>query len=335
MRSSVLRIGRHARLTLVSTQAPWLAQRGKPHVAGPKEGGWPDNVWGPSAIPFSHTYPSVKEMTVDQIKETVEAFGTAAKRAVEAGFDVIELHGAHGYLITSFMSPLSNVSPLTTLHKAQRCDGVANVSQQRTDDYGGSFENRIRFLLEVTKATRAAIPDSMPLFVRISATEWMEWSGKETWDLPQSIKLAHLLPELGVDLLDVSSGGNHSEQKIRLHPYYQVDLAADIRTSLKKAGKQMLIGAVGLITTAEMARDIVQQGGSYTVGEDPEKGDCVRGAEESHEECKDQSKADVVLIARQFLREPEFVLRAAQHLGIEVKWPNQYLRAGWPESQKV
>lgn len=194
----------------------------------------------------------------------------------------------------------------------------------------------MRFLIEVIKAIRAAIPDSMPLFVRISATEWMEWSGKESWDLPQSIKLAHLLPELGVDLLDVSSGGNNSEQKIQLHPYYQVDLAAEIRDSLKKAGKGMLIGAVGLITTAEMARDIVQKGGSYTVGEDPEKGDCVRAEGDSHhEECKDQSKADVVFIARQFLREPEFVLRVAQHLGVQVRWPKQYLRAGWPESQKV
>lgn len=179
------------------------------------------------------------------------------------------------------------------------------------------------------------MPDSMPLFVRISATEWMEWSGKETWDMPQSIKLAHLLPELGVDLLDVSSGGNAFEQKIQLHPYYQVDLAGEIRDSLQKAGKQLLIGAVGLITTAEMARDIVQKSGSYTVGEDPEKGDCVNAADSSQDECKDQSKADVVIIARQFLREPEFVLRAAQHLGVHVKWPNQYLRAGWPDSQKV
>lgn len=155
------------------------------------------------------------------------------------------------------------------------------------------------------------------------------------WDMEQSIKLAHVLPGLGVDLLDVSSGGNAYQQKIQLHPFYQVNLAGRIRDSLKKAGKEMLIGAVGLITTAEMARDIVQKTGSYTVGEDPEKGDCVNPAGGSEDACEDQSKADVVIIARQFLREPEFVLRAAQHLGVDVKWPNQYLRAGWPESQKV
>ncbi|KAJ4394498.1 NADH-dependent flavin oxidoreductase [Gnomoniopsis smithogilvyi] len=297
-----------------STLAPWHGQRGKPHVAEPDVGGWPDNVWGPSAIPFSHTYPQVKEMTVEQINETIEAFGKAAKRAVEAGFDVIEIHGAHGYLITNFMSPLSN---------------------QRTDDYGGSFENRIRFLIESIKAVRAAIPDSMPLFLRISATEWMEWAGKESWDMPQSIKLAHMLPELGVDLLDVSSGGNSFDQKIQLHPYYQVDLAGEIRKSLKKAGREMLIGAVGLITTAEMARDIVQNSGSLTVGEDPEKGNCINAASGSSNDCEDKSKADVVIIARQFLREPEFCLRTAQHLGVQVKWPNQYMRAEWPESQKV
>lgn len=188
--------------------------------------------------------------------------------------------------------------------------------------------------------------------------------------MPQSIKLAHILPELGVDLLDVSSGGNAFEQKIQLHPYYQVNLAGEIRRSLKKAGKEILIGAVGLITTAEMARDIVQNSCSYTVGDDPEKGDCVNSMTGSADDCEDQSKADVVIIARQFLvslavpelhsmvvrprtrassnsthcaskhadmsqREPEFCLRVAQHLGVQVKWPNQYLRASWPESQKV
>lgn len=175
----------------------------------------------------------------------------------------------------------------------------------------------------------------MPLFVRISATEWMEWTGKDTWDLPQSIKLAHLLPELGVDLLDVSSGGNASQQKIELHPYYQVDLAGEIRTDLKKAGKKMLIGAVGMITKAEMARDIVQNTCPHAVGKDPEKCNCTQSPETSSGEHEDRSKADVVIIARQFLREPEFVLRAARHLGVQVRWPNQYMRADWPDSQRV
>lgn len=159
----------------------------------------------------------------------------------------------------------------------------------------------MRFLIETTKAIRAVIPDTMPLFLRISATEWMEWTGKESWDMPQSIKLAHMLPELGVDLLDVSSGGNAYEQKIQLHPYYQVDLAGEIRKSLKAAGKELLIGAVGMITTAEMARDIVQNSGPLTVGEDPEKGDVINPAAGSSKGGADQSKADVVIIARQFL----------------------------------
>lgn len=205
--------------------------------------------------------------------------------------------------------------------------------KQRTDEYGGSFENRIRFLIEVIKAIRAAIPATMPLFLRISMTEWMEWSGQDSWELQQSIRLAHMLPDLGVDLLDCSSGGNHHEQKIQLQPNYQIDPAAEIRRSLKAAGKELLIGAVGLITSAEMARDIVQDRCTFTVGEDPEKGtiDSVAPTEES----EDQSKADLVFIARQFLREPEFVLRCAQHLNVNVKWANQYGRAGWPENQKV
>ncbi|KUI67910.1 hypothetical protein VM1G_02600 [Cytospora mali] len=295
-----------------STLAPWHGQRGRPHVATEEVGGWPGNVWGPGSIPFSDTYPDVIEMSKEQIRETVEAFGKAARRAVEVGFDVIEIHGAHGYLINQFMSPLSN---------------------PRTDEYGGSFENRTRFLIEVIQSVRGAIPDTMPLFLRISMTEWMEWSGKESWDLAQSIRLARLLPDLGVDLLDCSSGGNHHEQKIQLQPYYQVDQAGEVRRSLKEAGKELLIGAVGLITNAEMARDIVQDNCLYTVGEDPEKG--TMNSVASTEECEDRSKADVIFIARQFLREPEFVLRTAQHLGVQVKWPNQYGRAEWPENQKV
>ncbi|KAK2610433.1 hypothetical protein N8I77_003861 [Diaporthe amygdali] len=295
-----------------STLAPWHGQRGKPHVATKEQGGWPDNVWAPSPVPFSDTYPQVEGMTTSQIRDVIEAFATASKRVLEAGFDLIELHGAHGYLINQFMSPLSN---------------------QRTDEWGGSFENRTRFLVEVIKAVRGAIPESMPLFLRISMTEWMEWSGKDSWELEQSIRLAHLLPELGVDLLDCSSGGNNHEQKIILNPFYQVDPASVIRRSLKEANKKLLIGAVGLITTAEMARDIVQSECIYTVGEDPEKGavDSVAVTEK----CEDRSKADAVIIARQFLREPEFVLRTAQHLGVKVKWANQHGRAGWPENQKV
>ncbi|KAJ9139132.1 NADPH dehydrogenase [Pleurostoma richardsiae] len=308
-----------------STLAPWHAARGTHDVAGEDVGGWPDNVWGPSAVPFSEFYPQPKEMTIEQIEGLVKSFEDAAKRAVTAGFDVIEIHAAHGYLITEFMSPLSN---------------------HRADKYGGSFENRVRLLLDVVKAVRGAIPETMPLFVRISATEWMEWSGRESWDFEQSVRLAHLLPPLGVDLLDVSSGGNSSEQKIQIHPYYQVDLAGKIRASLHAAGAAvgagggrgpMLVGAVGMITNAEMARDIVQEDKLCERGSDPEKGECAHGRVEEVGEGEDRepAKADVVIIARQFLREPEFVLRVAQHLGVPVKWAHQHGRAGWPRNQVV
>lgn len=159
------------------------------------------------------------------------------------------------------------------------------------------------------------MPDTMPLFVRISCTEWMEWIGKETWDLPQSIKLAHLLPELGVDLLDTSSGGNAHQQKIKLTRDYQLNLTIAIRESLRQSQKKLLLGALGMITAADQARDIVQDGAL----------DGSPGGQEG------QSKADLVIIARQFLREPEFVIRCAKHLGVAVKWPLQYMRSdyGW------
>jgi len=190
----------------------------------------------------------------------------------------------------------------------------------------------------VIKAIRGAIPDTMPLFVRISATEWMEWCGEETWDLQQSIQLAHLLPDLGVDLLDVSSGGNNEKQRVHIHANYQIDLAAQIRESLRQKGRQLLIGAVGMITTAEMARDVVQNTSQYLSEADPEQG-CLgthnRGQLNISTENEDRSKADIVLVARQFLREPEFVLRVAQNLGVRVKWPHQYERSEWPSSARV
>lgn len=225
-------------------------------------------------------------MTIAQIEELVEAFKAASKRAVEAGVDTIEIHGAHGYLISEFLSPLSN---------------------RRTDRYGGSFENRIRLLLEVVAAVRSVIPETMPLFVRISATEWMEWKGEgqESWDLPQSIKLASILADSGVDLLDVSSGGNNEAAKVKVHPYYQLDLAGQIREALRKEGKlgKMLIGGVGMINTPEMARDAVQESEGKA------------------------TKADLAFVARQFLREPEFVLKTAAELGVKVSGPIQYERA--------
>ncbi|KAH6689165.1 NADH:flavin oxidoreductase/NADH oxidase [Plectosphaerella plurivora] len=284
-----------------SNLAPWLSEPGQRVHATAEEGGWPDDVVGPSAIPFAEGWYKPKALTVAEIKALVEAFAESARRAVEAGFDVIEIHGAHGYLLTEFMSPLSNT---------------------RTDDYGGSFENRIRLLLEVIKAIRAVIPEGMPLFVRISATEWMEHSvdasaTEQTWDLEQSIRLAKLLPALGVDLLDVSSGGNNSAQKIELHKYYQVSLAGQIREALLKDGKQLLIGAVGMISEAEMARSIVQ-------GAD---GAARPKTVEIDEEHGQKTQADAVLVAREFLRDPHFVLNVAKELNVPIKWPHQYERA--------
>lgn len=274
-----------------STHALWIAPRGNNYVVSKEHGGWEDNVWAPSAIPFvEHEYPNPKEMTIENIQELVQAFKDTARRAVEAGVDMIEIHGAHGYLITGFMSPTSN---------------------KRTDAYGGSFEGRTRLLFETIAAIREVIPASMPLFLRISATEWMEHADEPSWTINDSIRLAKLLPAAGVDLLDVSSGGNNDAQKVVVHPDYQVNLASAIREALKEEGIELLIGAVGGITTAERARSLVQEGDGHA------------------------SKADLVLAARQFLREPEFVLRAAHELGVEVKWPNQYSRALFPKNAKV
>jgi len=176
---------------------------------------------------------------------------------------------------------------------------------------------------------RAVIPESTPLFVRISSTEWMEWAGEPSWDVEQSTRLAKLLPDLGVDLLDVSSGGNSSTQKIKLHPYYQVSIAGRIREALRADGKDLLVGAVGMITTAEMARSIVQDG---KLVEGPAAPGATVEVDEGHGQV---TQADIVIIARQFLREPEFVLRTAHQLGVKVKWPNQYSRAAWPKDAKI
>lgn len=175
------------------------------------------------------------------------------------------------------------------------------------------------------QAVRAVIPETMPLLVRISSTEWMEWTGEPSWDVPQSIRLAKMLPDLGVDLLDVSSGGNNAEQKIVIQPWYQVDIAGQIRDALRAEGKSMLIGAVGLITTAEMARSIVQADGSLAGEKD--------GTVELEVGTGQTAKADLVLLARQMLREPEFVLRVAHNLGVQVKWPVQYGRAHFREAK--
>ncbi|KAI0025493.1 NADPH dehydrogenase [Xylariomycetidae sp. FL0641] len=294
-----------------STVAPWLVQPpATSAVAEKQHGGWPDNVWAPSAIRYADEgYVTPKEMSLDDIATLKEAWRSAARRAVAAGVDCIEIHAAHGYLLTEFLSPTSN---------------------KRTDQYGGSFENRTRLLFETIEIVRSVIPETMPLFVRISATEWMEHdSSLESWTLESSIRLAKLLPAAGVDLLDVSSGANHAAQKINLHPYYQIDLAGKIREAVLAEGKKLAIGAVGMITTAEMARSVVQEG--KQAGGGPATHDTVEVADETGQ----TTQADLVLIARQLLREPEFPLRVAHQLGVDVKWPNQYHRGGWPRNAKI
>jgi 2,4-dienoyl-CoA reductase-like NADH-dependent reductase (Old Yellow Enzyme family) len=245
-----------------STDVPWRGTR----PLGPSEGGW--QPVAPSPIPFNIGHPVPVELTVDEIHGIVEAFVAAARCALHAGFKVIELHGAHGYLIHEFLSPLSN---------------------QRTDQYGGSFENRIRFALEVIQAVRSVWPERLPLFLRISATDWAEGG----WALDDSVELARAVRTRGVDLIDCSSGGTVPHASIPAAPGYQVPFSDRIR---REAG--ILTGAVGLITEPFQA-DAIIRGGA----------------------------ADVVLLAREFLREPYWPIKAAQALGAEIRVPAQYARA--------
>jgi 2,4-dienoyl-CoA reductase-like NADH-dependent reductase (Old Yellow Enzyme family) len=286
-----------------STVAPWLSAEGKRSSIKADEsvGGWPSNVVGPMGgeeqmwAPGNVKYWPPRELSTQEVEEIVRAFAQSAKLAVEAGVDVIEVHGAHGYLLNQFLSPVTN---------------------RRTDKYGGSFENRIRIVREVCTAIRAAVPSETPLFLRISATEWLEdqSASAETgsWDMASSIKLAKLLPEFGVDLLDVSSGGNHKDQKLQPHTNYQIDLAGQLRKEIRAVGQKTLVGAVGLITEADAARHIVQGADEAQAAEEMLSG---------HE-----PKADAVLMARQFLREPEWVFTAAKKLGVEISVTWQFAR---------
>jgi len=245
-----------------STARPW--DGGKP--IAPADGGW--EIIAPSALAFGEGYAVPVAMDKAMINETIAQFVANTRRAREAGFDMVEVHAAHGYLIHEFMSPISN---------------------RRTDEYGGSFENRIRYLLEVVDAVRSEWPDDKPLFVRISATDWIDGG----WDLDSSIKLAQLLKEGGkIDLVDCSSGGLSPQQKITLHPGYQVPFAAAIRSRAPIA-----TGAVGLINSPELAEQIVASG-----------------------------QADVIIMARAMLNDPYWPLHAAKVLKTKIAWPPQYER---------
>jgi 2,4-dienoyl-CoA reductase-like NADH-dependent reductase (Old Yellow Enzyme family) len=226
----------------------------------------------PSPIAFDK-YPVPEAMSLDRIHLVTQQFCDAARRAITAGFKLLELHFAHGYLVHEFLSPQSN---------------------HRTDEYGGSFENRTRFAREVTSAVRKCMPDTMPLFVRISASDWQE-PNVEAWDLEQSVQLSKMLRDVGADLIDVSSGGGVPHQKIPLTPLYQVPFAREIKHRVDG----VLVGAVGLITTPEQCEQILASG-----------------------------EADVVSLAREFLRDPYFPFTAADALGVHLSyWPKQYERA--------
>jgi 2,4-dienoyl-CoA reductase-like NADH-dependent reductase (Old Yellow Enzyme family) len=246
-----------------SMSSPWKGNKLVPET----EGGW--QVVAPSAIPFADDYGMPVALTLGDVQQVIADFGAAAERALRAGFKVLEIHAAHGYLIHQFLSPLSN---------------------QRTDEYGGSFENRIRLLLEVAAEIRTVWPEKYPLFVRISATDWADGG----WTLDESVQLATILKDKGIDLVDCSSGGLAAHAKITVGPLYQLPFAERI---YKETG--MLTGAVGMITTSSEAEDIIASG-----------------------------KANLVIMARELLRDPYFPLRAAFELGYEeMPWPEQYQRA--------
>lgn len=245
-----------------STGIPWLG--GRPLAAA--EGGW--HAVAPSAVPSAPGHPAPRALTAAEIDEVVRDFGAAARRAAVAGFRVVEIHAAHGYLLHEFLSPLTN---------------------ERADGYGGTLDGRARVVLEVARAVRDAFPAECPVFVRLSATDWAEGG----WDLPQSVRLATWLREVGVDLIDCSSGGLVPHAKVPVGPGYQVPFAAAIR---RDAG--IATAAVGLVTEPAQAERIVAEG-----------------------------QADAVFLARALLRDPYWPLRAAQALGAEGPWPSQYLRA--------
>jgi len=245
-----------------SVMVPWLG--GKP--LEPKDGAW--ETVAPSAIAFDAGYPTPRALAIAEIVSLVKAFAKGAVRALEAGFEVLEIHAAHGYLLHEFLSPLSN---------------------HRRDEYGGSFENRTRLVVRVAEAVRNEWPERLPLFCRISATDWKEGG----WDLPQSVELAKLLKRSGVDLIDVSSGGLVPNVKIPLGPGYQLPFAVAIRG---EAG--IATGGVGLITEPAQAETVLTNG-----------------------------QADLVFLAREFLRDPYWPRRAAKQLGVTIKPPVQYERA--------
>ncbi|NLZ57443.1 MAG: NADH:flavin oxidoreductase/NADH oxidase [Corynebacterium sp.] len=251
---------------------PWLP--GQPSGTIPLgEGGW--ETHGPSALP-QQGLGTPREMTLEDIRKVIADFAQASRRAVDAGFDTIEVHGAHGYLLHQFLTPLAN---------------------KRSDDYGGSFENRTRLIREIVMAIRAEIPEEMPLLVRLSATDWI--GDEPSWDLEQTVRLVAILKDLGVDVVDISTGGA-SPARIPVRPGYQVPFAARVK---KEVG--ISTSTVGLITEAHQAQQLLDEG-----------------------------QADIVSLGRAALRDPSWPQRAAHELGLpseETPFPTSYWRAAWPK----
>lgn len=299
-----------------SVMPPWVAaEQGMRSLrAESSQFGWPENVVAPTGGPDmvwsgggaeDKQYHVPRTLSTEEVKEVVKAFAASAATAVKAGVDVVEIHGAHGYLVHQFLSPVTN---------------------KRSDEYGGSFENRTRIVREIAAAIRAAVPSEVPLFLRVSATEWLEGTDvarqSGTWDPESTIKLAKELPSLGVDLIDVSSGANHKDQRIDPHTSYQIDLAARIRKELHESGvHNLLVGAVGLVTTSSQAKDIVEGADTYPgiVKDEAQAAESLVSGSEP--------KADAVFVARQFLRDPAWVLNVAKELGVKVSLPHQFHRA--------
>lgn len=256
-----------------SMAPPWEEQ----HVVAAKDGGW-DTILAPSPIAFGEHFATPVQLTPDEMLRIRSDFRRAAQRALDADFDVIELHAAHGYLLHQFLSPLSNT---------------------RDDEYGGSFENRIRFVLEIVQDIRQVWPSSRPLFVRISATDWLEETdahseeGSLGWTVHETVRLSALLRDYDVDLIDVTSGGNYAQVTIPVGPGYQTGFSERVRREAA-----IPTAAVGMITSPEQADHVIRTG-----------------------------QADLVMIAREFLRDPYWPLKAAHELHREISWPVQYVRA--------
>ncbi|KAF6806732.1 nadh-dependent flavin [Colletotrichum sojae] len=256
-----------------STVAPWINRKA---VASEKARGWPDAIYGPSAESYSEDTYVPKEMTLEDIDSLKEKWVDAVKRVVKAGYDTVEIHAAHGYLINQFLSPTSN---------------------KRTDKYGGSFENRVRLLVELTELTRANVPEDYPVLVRLAASDYLEYDPSiPQWEITQAQKLAKILVVKGVDFLDVSAGANDARMKIENYgPKYQAHLAEAVKKAVRGTG--VYVGTVGAITTGTQAKEVLADG-----------------------------QADAVLVGRGFLKNPNLALDWAEELGVDTYAPSQY---GW------